>query len=60
SWMASPAAIQAGTLANAPVGSGPYNYDKASSAPQSQYVFTKKQGHWDDATYQFPTVRLFP
>jgi len=60
SWMASPAAIQAGALANGPVGSGPYNYDKASSAPQSQYVFTKKQGHWDDATYQFPTVRLFP
>ncbi|MFI9815630.1 ABC transporter substrate-binding protein [Saccharothrix variisporea] len=60
SWMASPAAIQSGALANGPVGSGPYTYDKAGSTPQSQYVFTKKQNHWDTATYPFPTVRLFP
>ncbi len=60
SWMASPAAIQAGSLATAPSGSGPYTYDKANSAPQSQYVFNKKQGHWDDATYPFPSVKLFP
>ncbi|WP_433271569.1 ABC transporter substrate-binding protein [Actinosynnema sp. CS-041913] len=60
SWMASPAAIQAGSLANGPVGSGPYTYDKAGSAPQSQYVFTKKQNHWDSGTYPFPSVKLFP
>jgi peptide/nickel transport system substrate-binding protein len=60
SWMASPAAIQSGALAAGPVGSGPYTYDKAGSTPQSQYVFTKKQDHWDTGTYPFPTVRLFP
>ncbi|MBW4718470.1 ABC transporter substrate-binding protein [Saccharothrix obliqua] len=60
SWMASPAAIKSGALASDPVGSGPYKYDKASSTPQSQYVFTKKQDHWDTGTYPFPTVRLFP
>ncbi|GAB3886544.1 hypothetical protein GCM10029964_051010 [Kibdelosporangium lantanae] len=58
SWMASPAALQ--KLADGPVGSGPYTYDKAASTPQSQYVFTKKPSHWDAATYPFPTVRLFP
>ncbi|GAA3045276.1 ABC transporter substrate-binding protein [Actinokineospora globicatena] len=60
SWMASPAAISAGSLANGPVGSGPYTFDKANSAPQSQYVFTKKADHWDTATYPFPSVKLFP
>ncbi|CAM3909110.1 ABC transporter substrate-binding protein [Kibdelosporangium persicum] len=60
SWMVSPTAIQSGALANGPAGSGPYAYDKAASTPQSQYVFTKKQNHWDSATYPFPAVRLFP
>ncbi|ONI86995.1 hypothetical protein ALI144C_10160 [Actinosynnema sp. ALI-1.44] len=60
SWMVSPAAIQANSLAGGPAGSGPYTYDKAASQPQSQYVFTKKQNHWDSGTYPFPTVRLFP
>ncbi|WP_163505387.1 ABC transporter substrate-binding protein [Fodinicola acaciae] len=60
SWMASPAAIRAGTLDKAPVGSGPYTYDRSGSTPQSQYVFTKKPKHWDTATYPFATVRLFP
>ncbi|GAA3850413.1 ABC transporter substrate-binding protein [Saccharothrix violaceirubra] len=60
SWMASPAAIQANSLVNAPVGSGPYTYDKALSAPQSQYVFNKKDKHWDSATFPFPKVTLFP
>ncbi|WP_033288002.1 ABC transporter substrate-binding protein [Amycolatopsis jejuensis] len=60
SWMASPKAIRSGALTNGPDGSGPYTYDKANSAPQSQYVFTKRPQHWDSATYPFSTVRLFP
>ncbi|MEU4807366.1 ABC transporter substrate-binding protein [Actinosynnema sp. NPDC023587] len=60
SWMASPAAITAGSLATDPVGSGPYKYDKGASAPQSQYVFSKKTDHWDAGTYPFPSVKLFP
>ncbi len=60
SWMASPAAIDAGTLAAGPVGSGPYTYEKDRSTPGSEYVFTKKAQHWDETTYPFKSVRLFP
>ncbi|WP_330241456.1 ABC transporter substrate-binding protein [Streptomyces sp. NBC_00525] len=60
SWMASPAAIKADTLANQPVGSGPYTYEKGKSTPGSDYVFAKKSGHWDDKTYPFSTVHIQP
>ncbi|MFF8811293.1 ABC transporter substrate-binding protein [Streptomyces pactum] len=60
SWMASPAAIKAKTLATRPVGSGPYTYDEGKSTPGSEYVFTKKSGHWDDKTYPFGTVHVLP
>ncbi|WP_026315966.1 ABC transporter substrate-binding protein [Actinokineospora enzanensis] len=60
SWMVSPAAIDGNKLNDGPVGSGPYAYDKANSAPQQQYVFTKKASHWDTATYPFNKVTLFP
>ncbi|PPK71280.1 ABC transporter substrate-binding protein [Actinokineospora auranticolor] len=60
SWMASPAAIESDALAQGPVGSGPYTFDKGASAPQSQYVFKKKENHWDSATFPFPNVTLFP
>ncbi|GAA2978877.1 ABC transporter substrate-binding protein [Actinokineospora diospyrosa] len=60
SWMASPAAIAADALAKGPVGSGPYKFVADKSAPQSQYVFTKKDNHWDSATYPFKDVQLLP
>lgn len=60
SWMASPAAIEADSLNADPVGSGPYTYDKGQSTKASQYVFTRRDQHWDAATYPFRTVRLFP
>ncbi|GAA4761205.1 hypothetical protein GCM10023329_03100 [Streptomyces sanyensis] len=60
SWMASPAAITAGTLATRPVGSGPYTFDPARSTSGSEYVFTKKSGHWDDGTYPFSTIHVQP
>ncbi|MFD7061206.1 ABC transporter substrate-binding protein [Streptomyces sp. NPDC059906] len=60
SWMASPAAIEAGSLATQPVGSGPYTYDKGKSTPGSEYVFSKKSGHWDDKTYPFASVHVLP
>lgn len=60
SWMASPAAIASNSLAKGPDGSGPYTYDTADSRPQSKYVFKKKDGYWDAATYPFPTVELVP
>ncbi|KES04963.1 hypothetical protein BU52_22330 [Streptomyces toyocaensis] len=60
SWMASPTAIKAKSLATAPVGSGPYTYDKGKSSPGSEYVFTKKSEHWDKRTYPFGAVHVLP
>ncbi|MCW5252559.1 MULTISPECIES: ABC transporter substrate-binding protein [unclassified Streptomyces] len=60
SWMASPAAIEADSLAKAPVGSGPYTFDTGRSTPGSEYVFTKQSGHWDDKTFPFGSVSVLP
>ncbi|MDG3017003.1 ABC transporter substrate-binding protein [Speluncibacter jeojiensis] len=60
SWMASPAAIESGSLDKGPDGSGPYTYEVGQSTPGSKYVFTKKKNYWDSATYPFSTVRLMP
>lgn len=59
SWMTSPKAIEADDFAQ-PQGSGPYIYDAAASTPQSEYHFHKRDGYWDDATFPFQNVTLFP
>lgn len=59
SWMTSPKAIEADDFSK-PMGSGPYTYDAAASTPQSEYHFHKRDGYWDDATYPFKNVTLFP
>ncbi|WP_431784542.1 ABC transporter substrate-binding protein [Streptomyces chumphonensis] len=60
SWIASPAAIKAETLATQPVGSGPYTFESNTSTPGSEYVFTKRPEHWDDQTYPFATLHVLP
>lgn len=60
SYMASPAAIAAGTLVTAPVGSGPYLLDEGMSVAGSEYHFTKVAEHWDSATYPFQNITIFP
>ncbi|MER0247274.1 ABC transporter substrate-binding protein [Streptomyces sp. HSW2009] len=60
SWMASPAAIKAKSLAMQPVGSGPYTFNTGKSTPGSEYVFSKKAQHWDRKTYPFDSVNIFP
>ncbi len=60
SYMASPAAIAAGTLATAPVGSGPYLLDEATSVAGSEYHFVKVADHWDSATYPFQNLAIYP
>lgn len=60
SYMMSPAAIAAGTLAQAPVGSGPYLLDAATSVPGAEYHFTKVADHWDAATYPFENLTIIP
>lgn len=45
-YMASPTAIEAGTLEQEPVGTGPYVMDTVSSVAGSQYVFTMREDYW--------------
>jgi peptide/nickel transport system substrate-binding protein len=54
--MASPAAIKAGTLAQTPVGTGPYVMDTSSTVAGSQYVFTAREDYWAPDLQRFPGV----
>lgn len=60
SYMMSPDAIDAGTLADTPVGSGPYVLDEATSVAGSEYRFTRTPDHWDAANYDFDAVSIMP
>lgn len=59
SYMASPAAIEAGTLADAPVGSGPYTLSDAT-VPGAEYVFDKVDDHWAADQFPFAHVKVMP
>lgn len=59
SYMASPAAIASGTLADNPVGSGPYLLDD-STIIGTEYHFTKVDGHWADADFPYEKVSVLP
>ncbi|WP_062516285.1 ABC transporter substrate-binding protein [Demequina gelatinilytica] len=56
--MASPAAIEAGTIAQAPVGTGPWAYDEAASIAGTRMAFAAFPGYWGEAP-GFETVQLF-
>ena len=43
-------------LKTAPAGSGPYVLDTADTVIGQKYVFTKRPGYWDDASYPFAKV----
>lgn len=60
SYMVSPAALAAGTLAANPAGSGPYVLDTAATVPGSSYHFTKVMGHWDTDRYPWDRVVINP
>ncbi len=60
SYVMAPSAIEAGTLAKEPVGSGPYTLDQTTSVAGSEYHFTKVADYWDAATYPFQTLAIFP
>ncbi len=59
SYMMSPKAIDAGTLADTPVGSGPYTMDTTSVAG-SEYHFSRTKDYWDAEDYDFDTVSILP
>jgi peptide/nickel transport system substrate-binding protein len=56
--MASPAAIEAGTLNTTPIGSGPYVYDGAASTPGTSYVYTRRDGYWNEDAYPYDKVEV--
>lgn len=59
SYLAAPSAIDAGTLSEAPVGSGPYTLS-ASSVPGTEYMFDKVQEHWDAKMFPFDPLKITP
>ncbi|MBC9953404.1 hypothetical protein ICM05_01915 [Leucobacter sp. cx-42] len=59
SYIAAPAAIEAGTLSETPVGSGPYTLS-ADSVPGTEYAFDKVADHWDADTFPFDPLKITP
>ncbi|GAA1616616.1 ABC transporter substrate-binding protein [Leucobacter chromiireducens] len=59
SYMVAPSALAAGTLADAPVGSGPYVL-AADTVAGSEYHFDRVAGHWADAEFPFERVSVMP
>lgn len=56
--MASPAAIEAGSLETEPVGTGPYEFDAANSVRDSQAIFAARDGYWNPDLQKFDDVTL--
>ncbi|WP_144875420.1 ABC transporter substrate-binding protein [Microbacterium sp. 1.5R] len=54
--MASPAAIEAGTLDAAPVGAGPYTLDTAKTVVDDHYTFQKNPDYWDAENVALDTL----
>ena len=59
SYMMAPDAIDAGTLAEAPVGSGPYTLS-ADSVPGAEYRFDKVADHWAADEFPFDPLSVSP
>ncbi|WP_449282613.1 ABC transporter substrate-binding protein [Leucobacter sp.] len=59
SYLAAPSAIDAGTLSETPVGSGPYTLSD-SSVPGSEYAFDKIEDHWDADAFPFDPLKITP
>lgn len=55
-FIASPQAIESGTLAESPVGSGPYVLDESRTDTGVTYAFTRNEDYWDAAEYPYEEV----
>jgi peptide/nickel transport system substrate-binding protein len=60
SFIASPAAVDAGKLATDPAGSGPYTLDKAATIAASTYTFVKNPDYWDPSLQVYDTIVVKP
>jgi peptide/nickel transport system substrate-binding protein len=56
--MASPAAIEDGSIATAPVGTGPWAYDEDSSVAGTRMAFTAYDDYWGEAP-GYDEIQLF-
>jgi peptide/nickel transport system substrate-binding protein len=54
--MGSPAALDGDAIGAAPVGSGPYVMDTASTVAGSQYVFTAREDYWNPDLQKFAGI----
>lgn len=57
-FLASPAAIAAGTLDAAPVGSGPYTLSADETVTGAAYVYTRNQKYWNSDAFAFDRISL--
>ncbi|RUR01806.1 ABC transporter substrate-binding protein [Labedella endophytica] len=58
--MASPDSIDAGTLADAPVGTGPYVLDEAETTKTVQYTFVRNDDYWNAEAYPYDRIVIKP
>lgn len=59
SYMVAPSVIEAGTAAEAPVGSGPYTLSD-STVPGAEYHFDRVADHWAADEFTFDSVTIVP
>jgi peptide/nickel transport system substrate-binding protein len=58
--LASPKAISAGSLAQEPVGSGPYTLDKGKTTTGSVYTYVRNAKYWNAKAFPFDSVVMKP
>lgn len=58
--MASPDAIDAGTLVDQPVGTGPYVLDAEDTTKTVEYTFTRNDDYWNADAYPFDEIVIKP
>jgi len=60
SFIASPKALRGDSIATVPVGSGPYELDKASTVAGSAYTFVKRKNYWDPSIQHYDKIVVKP
>ena len=59
-YIQSPANFDSPTVATQPIGSGPYELDRAATTPGSQYTFVKNEDYWDADLQKFEKIVIKP
>lgn len=59
-YIQSPANFDSPTVDTQPVGSGPYELDRAATTPGSQYTFIKNKDYWDTDLQKFEKIIVKP